>query len=154
MFDRSELIKYSFWLYKKDRAALNDSWGNCHREWEDNRFVYYISISDEFETEKISIKELESTICHEIIHTCNGCFQHGKRWVKYALRMDAEYGYEIATDKNEYNVFHSELPVLHQMVCPNCGRKIIIKKDSVWTLVQNGEKAYCAWCRHEMVVEF
>ena len=89
-----------------------------------------------------------------MIHTCPRCWQHNKTWVKYALKIDEKYGYGVATYKNEYNVLNSQLPTLHQMVCSNCGGKLIIKKESVWEKVKNGSEAYCGWCKHIMDIEF
>lgn len=34
-------------------------------------------------------------LAHELLHTCWGCRNHGKRWKSYAARMNAAYGYEI-----------------------------------------------------------
>lgn len=133
---------------------IDNAWGKCHREWMDDHFEYSIGISDIFSSDNIHINELRSIICHEMIHTCPRCWQHNKTWVKYALKIDEKYGYGVATYKNEYNVFNSQLSTLHQMVCPNCGGKLMIKKESVWEKVKDGSKAYCGWCRHEMSIEF
>ena len=43
---------------------------------------------------------------------------------------------------------------LRQGVCPDCGGKLMIKKESVWEKVKNGSEAYCGWCKHIMDIEF
>ena len=37
-----------------------------------------------------------TTLAHELLHTCWGCRDHGKRWKLYAERMNAAYGYQIS----------------------------------------------------------
>lgn len=139
-------------------ATLTDAWGKCRREWENDHFAYYLKVSREFQTECINIKELKATICHEILHTCNGCYRHGKRWVNYALKMDAKYHYGIALFKSRYDIVNSESPVIHKIVCPNCGGGWEIKDISDWNHVQNittgGKHLLCVWCNHQMKIEF
>ncbi len=36
------------------------------------------------------------TLAHEVLHTCWGCRNHGKRWKAYAARMNEAYGYHIS----------------------------------------------------------
>lgn len=36
------------------------------------------------------------TLAHEVLHTCPGCRNHGKRWQGYAARMNAAWGYSIS----------------------------------------------------------
>lgn len=36
-----------------------------------------------------------AVLAHEILHTCWGCRNHGKRWSEYARRMGETYGYVI-----------------------------------------------------------
>lgn len=133
---------------------MDDAWGLCGREWINDHFCYIIKISTAFLTEKINIKELRTTICHEILHSCPRCWGHKKTWVKYALKVDKKYGYEVATYKTEYDVLNSELPTLHQMICPNCGGKLLIKKQYIWEQVKDGDIAHCGWCASKMNIVF
>lgn len=36
-----------------------------------------------------------NVIAHEVLHTCRGCYDHGKLWKEYAARMNHAYGYRI-----------------------------------------------------------
>lgn len=38
-----------------------------------------------------SEKEICGVIAHELIHTCEGCFNHGRMWKEYADRANREY---------------------------------------------------------------
>ena len=38
---------------------------------------------------------LRATLLHELLHTCYGCQNHGKRWKAYAQRVGEALGVEI-----------------------------------------------------------
>jgi predicted SprT family Zn-dependent metalloprotease len=38
---------------------------------------------------------LKGVLAHEVLHTCEGCYEHGKLWKQYAQAMNQEYGYNI-----------------------------------------------------------
>lgn len=40
-------------------------------------------------------KIIQMTIVHELLHTCEGCFNHGAKWKYYAEVMNNKYGYQI-----------------------------------------------------------
>ena len=42
-----------------------------------------------------SERAVMQVLCHEVLHTCPGCANHGPRWRGYAQRMNAAYGYDI-----------------------------------------------------------
>lgn len=67
-------------------------WGQCTKT-EDGVFIIEISIRllDE-STPLISLKE---TLYHEILHTCNGCMNHGSLWKMYAEIVNDAYGCSI-----------------------------------------------------------
>ena len=66
-------------------------WGQCQRKGSG----YYINISDRLLQDDVPIKALKDTIIHEILHTCNGCMNHGTTWKNYADKVNKAYGYNI-----------------------------------------------------------
>jgi hypothetical protein len=42
-------------------------------------------------------KSIKNTLVHEILHTCDGCQNHGELWQHYAAIMNRKYGYKIQT---------------------------------------------------------
>lgn len=38
-----------------------------------------------------------NTVVHEILHSCEGCMNHGPRWKSYARIVNNKYGYNIKT---------------------------------------------------------
>lgn len=62
------------------------------------------------------------TLAHEVLHTCYGCRNHGKRWKEYAARMNRAYGYTItrATTNEAMGVGESR-PYRYLFRCERCG---------------------------------
>ena len=81
-------------------------------------------------------------LAHEVLHTCYGCSNHGKRWKSYAAKMNAAYGYNISrTDKFEDLGLEDDRPVRYWVVCTQCGRRIPRMKRS--PLVDHPERYRC-----------
>ena len=82
-------------------------------------------------------------LCHEVLHTCYGCSNHGARWKGYAQRMNAAYGYQIQrTDNYDALGIQDHRPVRYYVVCQRCGRRIPRMKRS--PLVDHPERYRCA----------
>lgn len=125
-------------------SKLDNGWGICIRYTDTNTFD--IGISTECQRKVIVVDDLKAIILHEILHTCAGCFDHSKLWVKYALKIDDIYGHSVSVFKTTYDFLHPDSPVLHRMVCENCGGIYEIKDPYVWEKIQNGTTAHCGWC--------
>lgn len=81
-------------------------------------------------------------LCHEVLHTCYGCSNHGARWKGYAQRMNAAYGYQIRrTDGYDALGIGDDRPVRYWVVCQKCGRRIPRMKRS--PLVDRPERYRC-----------
>ena len=81
-------------------------------------------------------------LAHEVLHTCYGCSNHGKRWQGYAGRMNEAYGYHIQrTDGYEALGLEDDRPVRYWVVCAECGHHIPRMKRS--PLVDHPERYRC-----------
>ena len=90
-------------------------------------------------------------LAHEVLHTCYGCSNHGKRWKSYAAKMNAAYGYKISrTDKFEDLGLEDDRPVRYWVVCAKCGRRIPRMKRS--PLVDHPERYRCR-CGGTLMIE-
>lgn len=71
---------------------------------------------------------LKSTLYHELLHTVEGCFNHGKKWDKLGDLVKAKYGYEInRTDSAENKGFSEgeyKLKAKYTLKCAGCGKTI------------------------------
>ncbi|MBD5133127.1 MAG: SprT family zinc-dependent metalloprotease [Clostridiales bacterium] len=82
-------------------------------------------------------------LAHEVLHTCYGCSNHGKRWKGYAQRMNDAYGYQIKrTDDYSGLGIEDDRPVRYWVVCAQCGRRIPRMKRS--PLVDHPGRYRCA----------
>ena len=90
-------------------------------------------------------------LAHEVLHTCYGCSNHGKRWQGYARRMNAAYGYRIRrTDDYDGLGLEDDRPVRWWVVCVRCGRRLPRMKRS--PLVDHPERYRCR-CGGELRVD-
>lgn len=98
-----------------NRRAVNRL-GCCKRKGEG----YLIELSARVaEGPKESCRE---TLAHELLHTCYGCRNHGKRWKGYAARMNDAYGYAIArAATNEAMGVGEGRPYRYLLRCDRCG---------------------------------
>lgn len=89
------LISYNRRLVKK--------WGYC-RQMPDGTFA--ISISAILGQDDTPDQALKSVILHELLHTCPGCFNHGKLWKSYGKAIKKAYGIKIraTSDADSMNV--------------------------------------------------
>ena len=82
------------------------------------------------------------TLAHEVLHTCRGCANHGKRWKEYAQRMNRAYGYHISrTDTCQALGVPDISRVNYVLVCRSCGARIPRARRS--KLVQHPEHYRC-----------
>lgn len=62
------------------------------------------------------------TLAHELLHTCYGCRNHGKRWKGYAAKMNEAYGYAITrATTNEALGVKGGRPYRYLFRCDRCG---------------------------------
>lgn len=62
------------------------------------------------------------TLAHEVLHTCCGCRNHGKRWQSYAAKMNAAYGYTISRTSTNEKMGVDELRSPNYILrCTRCG---------------------------------
>lgn len=67
-------------------------------------------------------KSCREILAHEVLHTCRGCRNHGKRWKEYARRMNEAYGYHISrTSTNGELGVEEERPFKYLLRCERCG---------------------------------
>lgn len=132
----------------KYNGRIRKKWGYCKRT-SDNTFE--ISISTALGEDDVPKKSLMSTILHELLHTCPGCFNHGKLWKSYAQAIKKEYGIHIRTSsdaetmkikphyyvkcrKCKVKMWNTMKPANKEGRCPICGSKKLscfYKKDGV-----------------------
>jgi predicted SprT family Zn-dependent metalloprotease len=82
-------------------------------------------------------QELKNVLAHELLHTCYGCYNHGKRWKAYAVRINNMYGYNI-TSTTTYEKIGLERPekktaYKYKIECAKCGKIFYRQRKSKLT---------------------
>lgn len=90
-------------------------------------------------------QEIKNILAHELLHTCPGCYNHGKRWKAYAARINNIYGYNItATTTYERMGLNrpEKKPVYrYRIECSRCGKVFYRQKKS--KVVSNIDRYRC-----------
>lgn len=102
---------------------------------------YYIELSGRMlDANESAVRQV---LCHEVLHSCRGCANHGQRWKLYAARMGEMYGYDITrTDSFEKLGIVDDRPVKFLVTCQKCGRQLPRMKRS--PLVEHPERYRCS----------
>ena len=107
---------------------------------------FIIEISEE--VLNCETKELSTIIVHELLHTCNGCFNHGKKWKLYCELVESKLGYKITRTQN-YNELGLDKPepkeeIKYVVKCKGCGQ--VFPRKRMCSLVKQPEKYRCGKC--------
>lgn len=87
-------------------------------------------------------QSLRETLAHELLHTCHGCRNHGKRWKMYAQRAGEVYGYRIARSATEEELGVGEARACRYLLrCTACGAQF--KRFRTSALVEHPERYRC-----------
>ena len=127
-------------------------WGQCKRV----SGVYSINISATLLDESNDIDGLKNTIIHELLHTCNGCMNHGEKWKMMANKVNNTYGYNIkrCSDVSEKGVKkdtrpkHKAITYKYEVKCQKCGN--IYQRSKMSNIVQHPEHYRCGKCHGEL----
>lgn len=125
-------IEYGDIVEIKVNTRAKSRWGQCkivngtqRYEWFDREFE--INISDRILVDEVNDDKVISVIIHEILHTCEGCFNHGEKWKKYAdLVNDCYSCYKVETTQScEFFGFNSREEHIknskYKIKCNGCG---------------------------------
>lgn len=132
---------------KRNKRAL----GRCR-----SRGVsFYIQLSPwmlDFESDKDKI--IRAVCAHEILHTFEGCFNHGPEFHKWAKVIYDELGYVIDThaDTDASAYFRMIKKPKYKIVCDNCGTETF--NDRMSDAVVNPAKYMCKKCQGQSLTSY
>ena len=116
-------------------------WGLCETVGDG---VFDISISETLLQDDVDDQATKNTIAHELLHTVDGCMNHGRYWHKLARLVNERCpGYQIqarttAEDKG------IEIEYRYEFRCKSCGAIAGRLKKS--RFVEHYERYICARC--------
>lgn len=116
--------------------------------------TYTINISRFILNDDIDDKAVMETIIHEILHTVEGCMNHGKKWKSLGKIVEREFGYCI-TRTSDYNKFSDSLEKKMEVEratkksnyvfkCAGCGQ--IIRRERMSKFVKYYKHYKCGVC--------
>lgn len=100
--------------------------GCCRRE----NGVFTIEVS-KFLIDRIGCEnfKVRQVIAHEVLHTCDGCYEHGVKWKEYAKKMNSVYGYNIKRTSTFEEMGIDDIKeqnrgkIKYIIKCSRCGRE-------------------------------
>jgi len=139
-------------VYINNRAIRR--WGACKhvgttRFFEGRRPIFRIELSARL-AEYGTDSDVRNTLAHELLHTCDGCLNHGSLWNRYARKMNETYGYHIKSrangDEMEAQELHGERHSIYryEATCVGCGERIYRMRRSKF--VEHPEAYRCRRC--------
>lgn len=92
-------------------------------------------------------QEIKNVIAHEVLHTCPGCYNHGKLWKTYASKLNNIYGYNI-TSTTTYEKIGIQKPekkeaYRYKITCQRCGKEFYRMKKSKLVTETNRYRCGC-----------
>ena len=105
----------------KENRRAKKRLGCCKKEKQLAQEVFIIEISTVLEVAADQV--IKEILIHELLHTCKGCFNHGKLWKLYAAKVNQVYGYNISTYANtaQLNIEKTAAPKFrYEIRCQHC----------------------------------
>ncbi len=94
-------------------------------------------------------EHIKNTLAHEVLHTCIGCQNHGKKWKGMARAMNDQYGYKITTTSS-FEKMGLKKPQEEQnkkynymIQCQSCGKIIYRQRKSKLITHTNHYRCTC-----------
>lgn len=96
-----------------------DYWGN----WDG---TFSISLNPCLFADGVNEDIIIQTLLHELVHTMDGCFNHGKNFKYYARIINNKYGYNISrtTDSSKFGVELPKREYKYEIWCTVCNKRV------------------------------
>lgn len=145
--------------YRRSQFEINyravKRWGQC-RSNGDGTFT--VQISSVLLDENNSVDGLKNTIIHELLHTCEGCMNHGKKWQELADIVNSRYGYGIKRTSSGEEKGISVNSIVenkrhYEVTCRSCGTKWIYYRDNKVTKYTSNFRCSCGGKLDSVLIE-
>ena len=125
-------------------------WGQCRRV---SKTEFTINISERILRDDVSDAATKNTVIHELLHTIEGCQNHGPKWKRYANQVNRSYPkYNIQTTTSEAEKGIAPEPVVYKYMveCLACKHKRGYTRRSKVTM--HPELFRCGSCNGQLKV--
>lgn len=123
-------------------GRITRKWGYC-RKVDSNH--YEISIATVLGDDDSPDESLFSVLLHEYLHTCPGCFNHGKKWKKYAKYIKSSVGIKI---KQSQTADSLGIDSKYYVKCRRC------KQKTWYTFRPRNQEQVCPYCNSRKLTCF
>lgn len=123
----------------KINTRAKTMFGRCNRKMKNGSYEFQIEVS-KFLLESES--GTMNTLIHEVLHTCKGCFNHGKVWTAYANKVTRELGYTITRTSTAESKGLKKEEYKYVVECVSC--KIKYGRHRMTKLIANPDFYACA----------
>ena len=121
--------------------------GQCRRRNDEFGVYYTINISSFILGDETDEREVESTVIHEILHSCDGCMNHGEKWKGYANIVRKKYGYNIERTGSfeDFGLKKDDVVTFRYILrCTDCRNEF--KRNRMSKVIQNPGRYRCGAC--------
>ena len=116
-------------------------WGQCAKRGN----TYKINISDRLLQDNLNDRAAKNTIIHEILHTVDGCFDHGSEWQYQANKINRAFPfYQIKRTNSPQELGvpnRTAKDYRYNVICESCGHVWVY--DRAGKVVQNPSRFHC-----------
>lgn len=125
-------------------------WGQCRRV---SKTEFTINISERILRDGVSDAATKNTVIHELLHTVDGCQNHGPKWQSLAAKVNRAYPkYNIQTTTSHAEKGIEPDPVVYKYIveCEDCGNKRGYERRG--KVVMYPERFRCGACNGKLKV--
>lgn len=119
-------IEYGYVVRWEVNTRVKKRWGLCSKV----RGGFAIQVNKRLLDDDADLNGLKSTIIHELLHTCKGCWNHGAEFKRLAKIVNDAYGYDIGRTATAQQLGVKEVKstlIRYKYIeqCTNCGNLTI-----------------------------
>lgn len=126
-------------------------WGQCRRV---SKTEFTINISERILRDEVSDAATKNTVIHELLHTVDGCQNHGPKWKSLAAKVNRAYPkYNIQTSTSAQEKGIAPEPVVYKYIveCVDCRNKRGYERRG--KVVMHPERFRCGACNGKLFVK-
>lgn len=133
-------------------GRLSACWGRCSRRKYGTNTDFKIEISEVLAVNR-DFDCIDNTMIHELLHTCDGCFNHSAKWKYYAKVVCSHYGYNITriSSAEEKGVDVADLISKGYYACQCTGCGEVVTRKSECDFIKYPERYTCGRCKGSFI---
>lgn len=138
-------IEYGNITEWKVNTRAKSRWGQCARI---SKNEYRIEITNDLLKDELSDRPARETIFHELLHSVDGCMNHGLKWKRLADLVNDCYmvNITVTSTNEEKGAVLERKPIAYKYVfkCTCCGK--IVKRQRESRFTKYYQRYGCGYC--------